>query len=106
VAHGAFWVDRRGHAPLPNTLITMQDLHAGLWRPRKEESMVRNTVVCCDPMPDWLTPCCTLRWQDYCIAILQQLEANQQLYGHRSSNAAGEGGIVIKPDHCLVSESC
>ena len=35
------------------------------------------------------------------ISILQQLEANQQLYGHRSANTGGEGGIVIKPDHCL-----
>ena len=43
--------------------------------------------------------------QDYCIAILQQLESNQQLYGHRSVNSGGEGGIVIKPDHCLVSIS-
>lgn len=41
--------------------------------------------------------------QDYCIAILQQLEGNQQLYGHRSINTGGEGGIVIKPDHCLVN---
>lgn len=40
VAHGAFWVDKQGQAPPVNTLITMQDLQAGLWRPRKEESMV------------------------------------------------------------------
>uniref|UniRef100_A0A7S3HKF8 Uncharacterized protein n=1 Tax=Spumella elongata TaxID=89044 RepID=A0A7S3HKF8_9STRA len=79
VAHKAFWEDKSGNSPSINTLITMQDLQTGLWRPRKEESM------------------------DYCIAILQQLEANQQLYGHRSTG--GEGGIVIKPDHCLVGSA-
>lgn len=40
VAHGAFWVDKYGNSPAVNTLITMQDLQAGLWRPRKDESMV------------------------------------------------------------------
>eukprot|EP00601_Ochromonadales_sp_CCMP2298_P000343 CAMPEP_0173178384 /NCGR_PEP_ID=MMETSP1141-20130122/5507_1 /TAXON_ID=483371 /ORGANISM="non described non described, Strain CCMP2298" /LENGTH=577 /DNA_ID=CAMNT_0014100871 /DNA_START=138 /DNA_END=1871 /DNA_ORIENTATION=- len=83
VAHSVFWSDKQGNPPPVNTLITLQCIQAGTWRPRKEESM------------------------DYCIAILQQLQASGQLYGRRGGEGGdtGEGvggGIVIKPDHCLV----
>mmetsp|Transcript_19388 Transcript_19388/g.32412 ORF Transcript_19388/g.32412 Transcript_19388/m.32412 type:complete len:568 (+) Transcript_19388:80-1783(+) len=92
IAHCAYWTDKQGVSPEVGTLISMQDIQTGRWKPRKDESI------------------------DYVIAILQQLDANKQLYGRRSfdnnsnnnnnnnssSSSNHSGGIVIKPDYCVI----
>ncbi len=34
IAHPAWWTDRDGNQPPPFTIISVQDIEAGLWRPR------------------------------------------------------------------------
>lgn len=49
VAHPAFWRDAGGNPPQPFTMITHEDVHAGIWAPRN---------------PDWLP-----RMLDYTAAL-------------------------------------
>lgn len=89
VSHSTYWVDGAGgqQQPAVNTTITLRDVEAGLWRPRKPELL------------------------EYTMDLLRQLGAQNAHYGYGSTTDADAdiaavqgpgGGIVIRPEHCLV----
>lgn len=76
IGHPAMWVNQKGKNPPPFTMITADDIEAGIWRPRNEN------------MKPFELGGVTLG--QYALAYAEALDA------------AGKYAVMVWPEHCLI----